>query len=89
MEKQQNRIKVTVEDVSKILRALRAKKGLTQKAVADELGISQSNFSKMENGLLEPSAIQWMIFCQLMGISTEMILQEKRRQRPVAPALDR
>lgn len=82
MEKQQNRIKVTVEDVSRLLRALRIKRGMTQKAVADELGISQSNFSKMENGLLEPSAIQWMTFCQLMGISTETILQDKRRQKP-------
>lgn len=81
MEKQQNRIKVSVEDVARVLHTLRKKKGLTQKAVADELGISQSNFSKMENGLLEPSAIQWMTFCQLMGISTEALLQDKRRQK--------
>jgi DNA-binding XRE family transcriptional regulator len=81
MEKQHTRIKVTVEDISRLLHSLRKKKGMTQKAVADELGISQSNFSKMENGLLEPSAIQWMTFCQMMGISTEAILQEKRRQK--------
>ena len=54
---------------------------MTQKAIAEELGISQSNFSKMENGLLEPSAIQWMTFCQLMGIGTDFILQEKRKQK--------
>ena len=81
MEKQLSRIKVSVEDVSRILHSHRKKKGLTQKEVADELGISQSNFSKMENGLLEPSAIQWMMFCQMMGISTETIIQEKRRAK--------
>ena len=83
MEKQQNRIKVTVEDVARVLHSLRTKNGMTQKTVADRLGISQSNFSKMENGHLEPSAIQWMTFCQLMEISTETIFQEKRRQKTV------
>ena len=82
MEKQQ-KIKITVEDVARVLKTLRKKKNMTQKAVADELGISQSNFSKMENGLLEPSAIQWMIFCQLTGISAELLLQEKRRSKQV------
>jgi len=80
MEKLQ-RTRVSVEDVARILHALRKKKGLTQKAVADELGISQSNFSKMENALLEPSAIQWMTFCQLMGVNTDLVLQEKRRHK--------
>jgi len=80
MEKSQ-RIRVSVEDVARVLHNLRKRKGLTQKAVADELGISQSNFSKMENALLEPSAIQWMTFCQLMGVSPDMILQEKKRQK--------
>jgi transcriptional regulator with XRE-family HTH domain len=79
MEKQQHRVKVTVEDVARILHSLRKKKGMTQKSVADELGISQSNFSKMENALLEPSAIQWMTFCQLMGVATDLIIQEKKR----------
>lgn len=81
LQQLQSKVKVTVEDVARILHVLRKKKGLTQKQVADELGISQSNFSKMENALLEPSAIQWMTFCQLMGVSTEMILAEKKRQR--------
>jgi transcriptional regulator with XRE-family HTH domain len=81
MEKAQPKMKITVEEVSRILHSLRKKKGMTQKAVADELGISQSNFSKMENALLEPSAIQWMTFCQIMGVSTDLILQEKKRQK--------
>jgi hypothetical protein len=33
----------------------------------------------MENALLEPSAIQWMTFCQLMGVATDLIIQEKKR----------
>jgi transcriptional regulator with XRE-family HTH domain len=80
-KQQQQKTRITVEDVARVLHALRKKKGMTQKAVADELGISQSNFSKMENSLLEPSAIQWMTFCQLMGVSTELILQEKKRPK--------
>lgn len=82
MEKQ-HRIKVAVEDVARVLNTLRKKKGMTQKAIAAELGISQSNFSKMENGLLEPSAIQWMTFCQIMGVSTDLILAEKKRLQKI------
>lgn len=78
---QQTKIKITLEDVARVLHTFRKKKGMTQKAVADELGISQSNFSKMENAILEPSAIQWMVFCQLMGVSTDLILQEKRSKK--------
>ena len=81
MERPQ-RIRVSVEDVARILHLLRKKKGLTQKILSDQLGISQSNYSKMENGILEPSAIQWMTFCQLMGVNTDLILQEKKRQKP-------
>ena len=79
MDKQKNYVKVSVDDVAKVLRDHRLKNQLTQKDVADKLDISQSNFSKMENGLLQPSAIQWMIFCQVVGISTETILQQKRQ----------
>lgn len=63
-----SKCKLALEDVARVLRLLRKKKRLTQKEVARELQISQGKVSKMENAILEPSATQWMEFCQLMGV---------------------
>ena len=75
----QHRIKVSVEDIARVLHSFRKKKGMTQKAIAEELGISQSNFSKMENALLQPSAIQWMIFSQLVDVNPSVLIENGRR----------
>ncbi|MPM11437.1 hypothetical protein SDC9_57781 [bioreactor metagenome] len=37
------------------LKALRTEHGLTQKQIADEIGISQGTYSSLENGKSEPS----------------------------------
>jgi transcriptional regulator with XRE-family HTH domain len=68
-------VKVTPQQLGTQLRVHRKSNGLTQKEVADVLGISQSNFSKMENALLQPSAIQWMSFCQLVEIPFDIALK--------------
>lgn len=40
---------------SEKIKLLRAQNGYTQKQVADEIGISQGNYSGLENGKYEPS----------------------------------
>jgi transcriptional regulator with XRE-family HTH domain len=83
--KKNQKIEITVEDVASVLHDLRKKKMMTQQAVAEKLGMSQSNFSKMENAVLEPSVIQWITFCQLMGVKSDLIIQEKNAKKMIAP----
>lgn len=71
-------IEITTEDIAAAMRRLRLRKGLPQKAVADALDISQSTLSKMERGVLEPSAIQWMRFCQLIEEPMDIVLRWKQ-----------
>ena len=56
------------QKISQVWRAGRLLAGKTQIDLARALEISQSNVSKIESMLLEPSAVDWYKFCQLVGI---------------------
>ncbi len=58
-----------------VIHAARKYKGLTQIEIAEALNISQSALSKMESGLLTPSAPQWFFFCSLVDINPESLVQ--------------
>lgn len=60
--------------IAMVMRATRRQKGMNQVAVAKNLGISQSALSKLESGLLVPSAPQWFMFCDLMQISPDSLV---------------
>ncbi len=60
--------------LSKTMLDARKKLGLTQAFVASQIGISQGALSKMERGLLVPSAIQWLEFCRLAKIQPDSFL---------------
>jgi hypothetical protein len=49
--------------------------GKTQVELSKEMGISQSNISKFESMVLEPSASDWYSFCQLAGLSAHKTLE--------------
>ncbi len=63
----------TAQRIARIMRAARKRKGLTQQVVAARLGISQGALSKIEHGLLIPSAPQWFDFCELTDIPPESL----------------
>jgi transcriptional regulator with XRE-family HTH domain len=66
----ENEKKTTVrKQIGETIRAVRKSKGMTQVVVARAIGVSQSNFSKFEAGILEPSASQWFAFCQVTKTS--------------------
>lgn len=55
------------------MRAARKRSELTQQSVAARLGISQGALSKIENGILIPSAPQWFEFCEMTSISPDSL----------------
>jgi transcriptional regulator with XRE-family HTH domain len=59
---------LTIQQLTTFMKQLRKKKGVTQVDLSSRLGISQATLSKMENGLAEPTALQWFEFCRLMQI---------------------
>src|SRR5277367_1488082 len=64
--------------VAAALKTHRKRLGLTQIQVADKLGISQSFLSKLENAKAEPSALQWLHFCELTQIDPRCVLPSKQ-----------
>ncbi len=57
--------------VAERIKQARLNNGLSQRDVASILGISQSSYSRMESGLLEPSAVQ---IATLSGLFTMSVL---------------
>jgi transcriptional regulator with XRE-family HTH domain len=57
--------------VAERIKQARLNNGLSQRNVASVLGISQSSYSRIESGLLEPSAVQ---IATLSGLFTMSVL---------------
>lgn len=60
-----------------IIRDERLARDLTQIEMADELGISQSALSKIENMAMMPTLIPWLKFCSTFGLPANLPLDEK------------
>jgi len=63
--------------ISLLFRAGRKDRGFSQLDVSQALGISQGTLSKLENGVLSPSATLWFDFCSLTGIPSDSLLTGK------------
>lgn len=63
------------KSISQIWKIGRLLIGKTQVELSKEMGISQSNISKFESMVLEPSASDWYSFCQLAGLSAHKTLE--------------
>lgn len=63
-----------------IIRDERRSRELTQIEMADELGISQSALSKIENMAMMPTLIPWLKFCSTFGLPANLPLDKKRYQ---------
>lgn len=51
--------------------------GLTQKQVAEKLGMSDKSVSKWERGICLPDVSVYITLCDMLGISINEFLQEK------------
>src|SRR3954469_23950527 len=60
-----------------IIRDERLSRDLTQIEMANELGISQSALSKIENLAMMPTLIPWLKFCSTFGLPANLPLDEK------------
>ncbi len=65
--------KITVQDTARTMRAVRKQLKLTQVFVSKKLAISQGSLSKRETAKAEPSALQWLEFCRMTGIPTDIL----------------
>jgi transcriptional regulator with XRE-family HTH domain len=68
---------ISTQDIARFMRRIRLEKELPQKQIAFALGVSQSTLSKMERGILEPSAIQWMNFCLFVNVDVGILMKDK------------
>lgn len=60
-----------------IIRDERLARDLTQIEMANQLGISQSALSKIENLAMMPTLIPWLKFCSTFGLPANLPLDEK------------
>ena len=71
------------EKVGKLIRALRMERGLTQKNIADALGISNKTVSKWECGLGCPDLDLWPELSVVLGADMSQLIEgEITRNRP-------
>jgi transcriptional regulator with XRE-family HTH domain len=68
-------------ELAAALRSNRKRLGLTQIQVAEKLGISQSFLSKLENAKAEPTALQWLRFCEITQIDPSCVLKAIQSSR--------
>ena len=61
-----------------IIRDERMSRELTQIEMANELGISQSALSKIENLAMMPTLIPWLKFCSAFSLPADLPLDEKQ-----------
>lgn len=61
------------------LRNLRIKRGLTQKEVADKLGISESAYGYYEQGRRQPQQEAYSVFSELFEVSLDYLISGKER----------
>ena len=60
--------------IGKRLKELRSEKGLTQKEVAEQLGISSTCYSGYEQGYREPDLKTLIKLCKFFEVSTDYLL---------------
>ena len=68
-------------DFSRCLSLLRQEKGISQRAAAKDLGISQALLSHYENGVREPGLAFVTKACNYYNVSADFLLGRTIRQR--------
>ncbi len=71
-----------------LLRAVREEAGLSQKELADALGLEQTIVSKVEHGVRRLDLLELDALCQIVGVPLEEFVQRYRRaaeSKPIRP----
>ena len=71
------------EDFAAAMAALRRERGLSQRKVAADLGISQAQLSHYENGAREPGLNFVCRACDYYGVSADYLLCRSERANPM------
>ena len=61
-------------EIGQRIRELRLERGLTQKELAEQLGIDRSNYSKYELGKLEPNNEMLVALAKFFNETTDFLL---------------
>ncbi len=72
---------INKEYIGKKIYELRKKSGLTQRQLADRLGVTNRAVSKWENGLSSPAAEMLYKICNCFCISTDFFMREAGEQK--------
>lgn len=65
-------------DLGENIRTARKKARMTQKELAQRLGIAQKDISYWENGIYTPSALRLREICKELGASADEILELRK-----------
>ena len=67
-------MKIKIENILTKIREIRKKKGYKQAAIAEELGISQSTYAKIEKGQHKLSLETFLSISQILSVTPTDIL---------------
>ena len=62
------------------IKQLRKSEGLTQKEIADRLGVKQGYISRIERGLADPSPQLSKSVCRVFGVTSEWLFSDNDNQ---------
>ena len=79
---------IDVANYPLLIKGIRARMGLTQKALADRLGVSFATVNRWENGLTRPSQLSWNQLRQLEHGASEKPSPIERLIEKPPPLLD-
>ena len=68
------------EKIGLFIKTVRKEKGLTQKQLADKIGISDKTVSKWERGCGLPEVSLWKDLSTVLGVNIEDILKGNKHQ---------
>lgn len=71
-----------MESIGSRIKEVRERKGLTQKQVAEEVGITEATLSRYENDLREPKAEIVSKLAKTLGVSSDFLLCKTNVQQP-------
>ncbi len=74
--------KETALDIGNKIKDLRMKAGLSQKELADKVGLTPSFISQVENNQITPSLSSFLQICNTLGVSLSDTLQKKPDEAP-------
>ena len=79
--------RIAAWNLGKKIRAAREDRDLTQAEVAQKICMTQSNYSKIERGMQEPSLDQLRCICQVLDLDPAYLLSLDRHEHVSAKDL--